>query len=363
MSTNLIGNIDNLLSVLANIATVLFSIFVVAQFVLWILNDGILLATIRLFSYRILVPFILVITLNLVSLAIVFVVPQEVGVVVSAISPGGVRPLPVRGGIHWIVPFVESVEHYPLSFQTYTMSGKVAEGNEVGDDSIRARTSDGQEVFIDVSLIFRINIDQSVLVHIDWQDRYIEDLIRPVARGLVRTQVSQFKVAEVNSSARKDLEITLDRLIREELDIKGFVLDQFLVRDITFSEEYAASIEQKQVALEEQAKAVFRAEEERRLAQGEADAARIRAQGEADATLIQAQADAASLDLIAESLGGKENLVTYRYVERLAPGIQVMLVPNDNPFLLPLPELQATDAVSPTISSNTTDGVVPANTP
>lgn len=351
MANTITGNIDNLLGGLALLSTALFIVYAIARFVLWALNEGITIALLRLFSYRILLPFLVVVGLNLLSMAIVFVLPQQVGVVVSAVSPGGVRPLPLRGGFHFIVPFVESVELYPISWQTYTMSAGLTEGDAIGDDSIRARTSDGQEVFLDTSVIFRVNVDQAVLIHVDWQDRYIEEFVRPLIRGNVRTQVSQFKVAEVNSSARKDLEATLERILRDEFALKGLVLDQFLLRDITFSPEYAAAIEAKQVAQEEQARALFRAEEVRRLAQGDADA-----------ILIQAQAQSDGLKLIANALAEDPNLITYEYVQKLAPGIQVMLVPNNTPFLLPLPELNAQSTLTATLPISPTNSVASPNT-
>lgn len=337
MTSNPLGNIDSLLNSIALIVTTLFAIYAIVRFVLWVYNDGIITALIRLFSYRILVPLLLVIGVNLLSAAVVFVLPQQVGVVVSAVSPGGVRPQPLRGGLHLIAPIVESAQMYPLYWQTYTMSATVDEGDVVGADGIRARTSDGQEVYLDTSVIFRINVDQAVLVHVDWQDRYVEEFVRPLIRGNVRTQVSQFQVAEVNSSARKDLETTLERLLREEFALKGLILDQFLVRDIGFSPEYAAAVEAKQVAQEEQARASFQAEEVRRLAQGEADA-----------ILINAQAQSDGLKLIADALEQNPQLVTYEYVQKLSPGIEVMLVPSDNPFLLPLPELGSQTPITPT---------------
>jgi len=81
------------------------------------------------------------------------------------------------------------------------------------------------------------------------------------------------------------------------------------------------------------------AEQARQVAEGLADSAVIAAQGRADARLIEAQAEAQALELIAAALQGNSELITYQYIQRLAPGIQVMLVPNDNPFLLPLPTL------------------------
>ena len=41
----------------------------------------------------------------------------------------------------------------------------------------------------------------------------------------------------------------------------------------------------------------------------------------------------------ANVLAKNPQLLNYRYIEKLAPGIQVMLVPNDNPYILPLPEV------------------------
>ena len=149
------------------------------------------------------------------------------GVVITAVSQGGVRPQPLRGGLKWIIPILEEVQVYPIHWQTYTMSGKPAEGEKAGDDSIRARTKDGQEVRLDSSIIFRLDVNQVVRVHIDWQDRYVEEFIRPLMRGILRSEVSQFTVDEVNSSARKDLEATLDRILKEELLDKGIILDRF----------------------------------------------------------------------------------------------------------------------------------------
>ena len=81
------------------------------------------------------------------------------------------------------------------------------------------------------------------------------------------------------------------------------------------------------------------AEQARQIAQGEADAAVIAAQGEADARLIEAEAEAAALELINAAIQGKPDLLTYQYISKLGPEIDVMLLPNDSPFLFPLPDL------------------------
>ena len=284
--------------------------------------------------------------LTSVAAGLVFVQPEERGVVISAAVPEGYRPLALGPGLHWVIPFFENVVVYPISRQTYTMSIAPMEGQVQGDDSVAARTSDGQEVFIDASVIFAVDPAQVVGVHIEWQGRYAMELVRPQARGIIRDQASQYGVEELVSTRRTDFTDAIRTMLTQKLEDNGLILVDFILRNITFSPEYAASVEQKQVAEQQAQQAALvveqrrqEAEQARQVAEGLADSAVIAAQGRADARLIEAQAEAQALELIAAALQGNSELITYQYIQRLAPGIQVMLVPNDNPFLLPLPTL------------------------
>ena len=362
-------NLDQLLQILTWVAWALFTVYAVVTFVRSWLNEGAAIAFLRLLSSRILWPLFGGVAITLLSAAVIFIPPTHIGVVISLVAPGGIRPQPMRPGLHLLIPFIESEVQYPVYWQTYTMAGRPNEGQAVGDDSIRARTSDGQEIRLDSSIIFRIDPEQVVSLHTDWQARYIDDFVRPVIRGVVRTQVSQFTVREVNSSARKDLETTLQRLLSDALTAKGLIVDQFLVRDISFTNEYAAAIEQKQVALEGQERTQHEAQQMRNLAEGERDKTKlaaegrsqqlqIEAEGRARATLLEAQAQAAALKLIAEALRQNPNLLTYEYIQKLSPTIRTMLVPNNAPLILPLGELTQMDAV-PTSTVTISDIVTP----
>lgn len=295
--------------------------------------------------------------LSTVSAGLVFIQPEERGVVISAIAPSGYREEPLQPGLRWIIPFFENVVTYPISRQTYTMSIAPNEGQIQGDDSITARTSDGQEIFVDASVIYAIDPSEVVNVHIEWQDRYSDDLVRPLTRGVIRDVVSQFGVEEVVTSQRT----VMVQNISEQMDVKlkdnGLVLVDFILRNITFSTEYAASVEQKQIAEQLAQQAVFvveqrkqEAEQARQAAQGQADAIVIRAKGDASALLVSAEAQAKArvieataeseaLRLIAEALANNDNLLLYQYISKIAPGLKVMLLPSENPFLLSLPEL------------------------
>jgi prohibitin 1 len=284
--------------------------------------------------------------LTAVSAGLVFIQPEERGVVISAVAPEGYRPDALQPGLHWIIPFAENVVRYPISRQTYTMSIAPSEGQVAGDDSVDARTSDGQQVKIDASVIYSIKPSEVVAVHIAWQDRYSPDLVRPLTRGIIRDGASQYTAEQIVTEKRSDMINGITNTLTEKLASNGLILDEFILRNITFSPEFAASIEQKQIAEQQAKQAAFtveqrkqEAEQVRQTAQGQADARVIAAKGDAEARLINAEAEAKALQLIAAALKDNPDLITYQYVMKLAPGIQVMLVPSDNPYLLPLPTL------------------------
>jgi regulator of protease activity HflC (stomatin/prohibitin superfamily) len=358
--------LDNLLNVLTIIAWALFGVFLVLFILRAFQRGGVQEASRALFTGRVIVPLFLALALTLLSASLIFIEPQQVGVVVSLMNRDGYREQPMRSGLHWIVPLAERVEQYPIYWQTYTMSTEPFEGTKVGNDTIAARSSDGQAVYLDSSILFRIDPNEAIRVHIDFQDRYIEDFVRPIMRGVIRTEVSQFTVDEINSSKRKDLETNLEEILREEFSIKGFVLDKFLLRNIAFSDQYATAIEQKQVAEQERIQREYEAEQARKLAAGQRDKSKIEAEGvaeairltgqaEADVILLKAEAEAEALDLINQILEQNKDLMTFRYIDKLAPGIRVMLVPNDNPYILPLPDLG--------LDELGTDGIVPESSP
>lgn len=282
--------------------------------------------------------------LTVLGAGLVFINPEERGVVISALDSKGYRTDTLTPGLRWIVPFAERVQLYKISRQTYTMSVATNEGQVTGDDSIRARTKDGQEVFIDASIIYSIDPNQVIQLHINWQNRYEDQVVRPAARNAIRDAVSQYGVEEIVSTKRAEMEGLISEAITNKFAQNDLVMVDFLLRDIHFSDEYAAAVEQKQIAEQQaqQAKLVVEqrkqeAEQARQVAQGSADAAVIAAQGAAEAQIIQAEAQAKANELIGQSLQQNPEILQYQYILKLAPGVQTIFIPSGNQFILPLP--------------------------
>jgi regulator of protease activity HflC (stomatin/prohibitin superfamily) len=358
--------LNNTLNIITMAAWILLVVYVVLTLVRTTLTAGFAAALSKLLGGSLFyISIATIIAVTLFSMSLVFIEPQEGGVVVSLLTTDGYRDRPLRSGVHWIVPIMEQVTRYPISMQTYTMSASPMEDADKGNDSISARTSDGQEVTIDCSVMFSLDPEQLIRLHIDWQSRYIMDFIRPAVRGIVRTQISQYTVDEVNSSKRLDMEKGLEAETRKWFTDKGIILDHFVLRNISFSDEYAAAVEQKQIALQKVAQKRHEAESIQIQAQADAGSITIRAKADANAIEMKAKAEALALKLLAESLKLDPNLVTLRYVDKLGPAIQVMLVPNNAPFLLPLPSMGPalpTANVTPSPTPQATETLLPTET-
>jgi regulator of protease activity HflC (stomatin/prohibitin superfamily) len=296
--------------------------------------------------------------LTAVSAGLVFLQADQVGIVISAFQPNGYRTQPMGPGLHWIIPFVENVKSYSIAKQTYTMAAAAGEGQVQGDDSIQCRTKDGQQVFIDASVIYSIDPVHLVNLHIAWQDRYEDLVVRPVVRSAIRDAVSQYGVEEIVSTKRAELEKTISDEIKAGLSSNDLIMVDFLLRNIRFSDEYAAAVEQKQIAEQQALQAQFvvqqkkqEAEQARQTAQGAADAVVIAAKGNAESVILNAQAQAQAWAALAEVLNKNPEMLTYEYIQKIAPNLQVIYLPSGTPLLLP--------STSPTTPTVPTTPIIP----
>ena len=298
-------------------------------------------------SSLVIIFLVVAVVLTATGAGVVFIEPDDMAVVVTVIGGGGIRPEPLTAGLHWIIPFAERVERYSILNQTYTMSSVADEGQAAGDDSIQVRTKDGQQVYIDASVIYAIDPLKTIDLYRTWRFDYENGLVRPQARGIIRDIASQYGIEEIVSTKRDEMQKQItDELVRIFAN-NNLVLRDFVLRNIRFSDEYALAVEQKQIAEQQAQQAKFvveskkqEAEQARQVAQGAADAAVIAAQGAAEARLIQAEAEAKANQLIAESI--TPELVQYQYVLKLAPGVETIFIPSGNQFILPLPNTSTT---------------------
>ena len=179
------------------------------------------------------------------------------------------------------------------------------EGEIQGDDSITARTSDGQEIYVDASVIYQVDPDQVVKVHILWQNRYPDEFVRAQSRGIIRDAVSQLALRKWSPHKRFEMVQNVNQALAEKLNENGLISGRFcsaqhhllprICRIRRAEADRRTAGPAGEIYVEQRKQEAQQAVE---TAKGQADSAVISAEGAAKARLIQAQAEADSLKLI-----------------------------------------------------------------
>ncbi|MES2456219.1 MAG: prohibitin family protein [Bacteroidota bacterium] len=180
-------------------------------------------------------------------------------------------------GLNFVNPLVE-VSMFDTKTQNYTMSAIHDEGIKSGDDAIRILTSDGLEVTIDLSVLFRVNAKDAPKILKEIGDDYLDKIVRPVSRTAIRDNAVSYEAIALYSTKRQEFQNKIYNTIGESFAKRGLKLEQLLIRNITLPESVRRTIESKINAEQEAQKMQFVLQKERQ----EAERKRVEAQGIAD---------------------------------------------------------------------------------
>jgi prohibitin 2 len=223
---------------------------------------------------------------------------------------GGTMSRQLGEGTHLIIPFIQRAVFYDVRTQTYTMSGTQWEGEVKGDDSLSALTSDGQVVTIDISVRFHPNAATIYRLHQRVGPHYATKIIRPEIRSQTRVAIAEFPVGDVYSRKREEVERRITERLTRSLAQNDIVVDEVLLRNVTFSPAYAAAIEQKQIAQQNAHRMHYvlqKAEMEKRQ------------------KILEAQGDARSIQLRGQAIAQSPRIIQYEYARKIAPNVSAII--------------------------------------
>lgn len=166
--------------------------------------------------------------ITIIRNSVVRVEEGERGVVISPYSSrtlNGYLDDVLVPGLNLIVPG-ERVRIYDVSSQIYTQSSP---------DSIRARTLDGKEVYIEISINYALDPNKIIDMHINWQNRYEDELIRPLSRGVIRDAISNSNSFEIDAQFSR-LESVISKELEMEFNKNSLLLVKFTIISIQSSE-------------------------------------------------------------------------------------------------------------------------------
>ena len=190
---------------------------------------------------------------------------------------GKVQDEVITSGLSLVNPLVD-VNKIDIKTQNYTMSGVHNEGDVAGDDAIRVLTADGLEVVIDLTVLYRVLSTEAPKIIKETGLDFKDKIVRPITRTKIRDNAVYYTAVDLYSTKRDEFQTRIFKTIEDNFKIRGLVLEQLLVRNITLPTTVKASIEDKIKAEQEAQKMEFVLQKEKQ----EAERKRVEAQGIAD---------------------------------------------------------------------------------
>ena len=190
---------------------------------------------------------------------------------------GSVQPDVLQSGLHLINPLLD-VTNFDIQTQNYTMSAIHEEGAQEGDDAIRVLTSDGLEVTIDLTVLYKVVATSAPRLLSETGSDFKDKIVRPITRTKIRDNAVYYQAVDLFGNKRDEFQLRIYKSIESDFKSRGLMLEQLLVRNITLPNSVKASIESKINAEQDAKKMEFVLLKEKQ----EAERKRVEAQGISD---------------------------------------------------------------------------------
>lgn len=273
------------------------------------------------------------------------------------------------GGVYFFLPFINSWHTLPISQQNLLMNSNSGEGDRPVPDDITFKTKDGNNVYIDVNVMWRIDPLQAPLI-ISTVGQSLNEIkervVRPISRSVIRDIFNEITSEQYYQvKVKNEIALKAQNQLQKEIQPYGVIIDMLQVQQHRYDTEYQNAINaQKQAeadvqTLMEQEKNMVvqkeselegkRAEWNKHLedALGQAGKKKNEADGyyqtktnEAKAIVAVAQAEAEGIKKEAEALGkmGGDAYVKMQVAKQFA-GKKILIVPGSNVSTMNVNEL------------------------
>jgi len=241
-------------------------------------------------------------------------------------------------GLHFKVPFVDSIEAYRTDIQAESPS-----------KGVNTYTVDNQEVDVVFTVFYRIPVAQ--IEYIFTNNRDYKTRLYSMTIDRLKAAMGQVNVQSV-AEKRGELRDAIKATLVHDVQTLGLEITDFQLTDMQYTESFRKAVNEAAVqkatieSVEYQRQQAMKAAETAKIkADGEANATRAHAAGAADARLLaataeakaiqlQGEAQAAAIRAQADALKANSELVSLRKAERWDGKLPVAIYANAPiPFL------------------------------
>ena len=257
----------------------------------------------------------LLIAVAVLALLVQSLVTVQAGTVGVVKRLGAVRQ-ELNPGLHVIVPFIDHVVIFPTLKKTYEASDTPQSSEaDYPDIIISALTSDGQQIRVGMTARFMIAPGKAawIIQNLGTEREYVEKVVKTEIRGSGRRVPTRFAAYDLYTKKSYEAQQALFDEISPKFEKNGLILDEIVIRNITFTPEYAKTLEEKQIALENITTEKNKLEQEK-----------IRKEQK----IVEAEGDAKSIEIRQAALTKNPTIIQWEFVQKLAPNVQWGIMPD-----------------------------------
>jgi len=153
-------------------------------------------------------------------------------------------------GFHFIIPAVDKVVVFSTRVEKIDMT-------QAHRNPISALSVEGLPAVLDVTILYRIVPSRADEIYKNFGTDYAQKLIVPIARESVRNIVAQYKIEDLYSSKRAELQKRIFEEIKTRLEGDNIKVIDLLLRNVKLPAKVVEKIEEKLRAKEEAEKMKF----------------------------------------------------------------------------------------------------------
>lgn len=203
-------------------------------------------------------------------------------------------------GLHFKIPFVNSITKYRTDILSLTTDPKLNNGQGVS-----TYTVDNQEVHVVFTVQYRIRPDKVAFIYENVQD--LDARLFQIAEDRLKAEMGKVNTSHV-AEKRGEIRDGIKKVMQQATATLGIEVADFQLNNIEYDATFKNAVKQAAAARatvetreQERQQAEKVAQRVRITAEGEANAVKEKAKGTAEATLVNATADAKAIQLKGEA--------------------------------------------------------------
>lgn len=236
----------------------------------------------------------------------------------------GVLEQELGEGLHLKIPFWQQATIMDGRTQGYTMSIAEGEGEKYNDDSIESRSKDGQIIWVDATILYHIDMNEADNIKrtLGTKEEYNTKIVRPRAREILRGVVAQYNALDLVSEKRTEIVDVMNESLKAAYAKQNIILEEVVLRNVTYSSDFANAVEQKEVARQLIKTAEYQKEQ----------ATELKAK-----KIIEAEGEAEAIRLKGDALRNNPEVIQLEFINKLGPNVQWGILPNSATPLFNVP--------------------------